>query len=226
MSFMKSRKTKEDLKQGGGSNYISTSGCFPVNIIASFVSKSKNGSESVDFYLNHESQEQVMYGNVRVSNNDESVNEIGAKVFNQLMIVAELDEVSDPIEAELPIGKGGTNTDVSILEDLCDIDVLMRVQMEYAMYNGGVQEKKVIKAFFRASDNASAEEIVNDENFGEQYKKEMKYFDNVTYKDNLDADAIAKWIADGRPKAGGGGGAGASAPAKKPGFSKKRSFGK
>jgi hypothetical protein len=223
---MKSKKSKEDLKQGGGSSYISTSGCFPVNLIASFVSASKNGSESVDFYLTHEAQDQVMYGNVRVSNNDGSANEIGAKVLNQLIIITGLDEVSDPVEAELPIGKGGTNSDVSVLEDLCGIEVLMRVQMEYAIYNGGIQEKKIVKAFFRASDNASAEEIVNDENFGEQYKKEIKYFDNVTYKDDLDAVSIAKWVSDGRPKAGGGGTGSAGKAAAKPSFAKKKSFGK
>lgn len=230
MSFFKASKSKEDVKQGGGSAYISRSGCYPVNIIAPFVSVSKGGSTSIDLFVEHEKQKQVVYGNLRITNNDGSQNKIGAKVFNQLMIIADVDEVSDPIEAELPIGKDGKDTDVSVLEDLADIDVLMRVQMEYSVYQSNVQEKKVIKAFFRASDNASAEEIVNGENFGNQFEKETAYFDNVTYKDGLDAETIAKWIADGRPKGTGGSTSAASgssdAPAKKPAFGKKKAFGK
>lgn len=224
MSFFKKSVSKEDLKQGGGSSYINGSGCYPVNIIAPFVSVSKGGSTSVDLFVDHEDQKQVFYGNLRITNNDGSTNQIGSKVFNQLMIIADLDEVSEPVEAELPIGKESATVDVGVLEDLSDLDVLMRIQMEYSKYQGNIQEKKVIKAFFRAEDKASAEEIVNGENIGSQYEKEVKYFDNVTYKDGLDADTITKWIADGRPK--GTAGNSNSESAKKPSFGKKRAFGK
>lgn len=228
MSFFKASKSKEDVKQSGGSNYISRSGCFPVNIIAPFVSVSKGGSTSIDLFVEHEGQKQVVYGNLRITNNDDSPNQIGSKVFNQLMIVAGVDEVSEPVEAELSIGKEGKDVDVGVLEDLADLDVLMRVQMEYATYQGNIQEKKVIKAFFRADDNASAEEIVNDADFGTQYGKEEKYFENVTYKDGLDEATIAKWVADGRPKgtAGSSGGSTGGATPKAPAFGKKRAFGK
>ncbi len=99
--------------------------------------------------------------------------------------------------------------------------------MEYSVWNSNIQEKKVIKGFFRVEDNASAEEIVNETEAGVQYEKESKYFENVTYKDGLDADAIAAWVAQGRPKgtAGAGGASGGTA-AKKPSFGKKKSFGK
>ena len=231
MSFFKASKSQDDVKQSGGTGYVNGSGCYPVNLIAAFVSVSKGGSTSVDLFVEHEGQKQVVYGNMRVTNNDGTPNKIGAKVFNQLMIIADVDEVSEPIDAELPIGVNGADKDVGVLDDLTDIDILMRIQMEYTTYQGNVQEKKVLKAFFRAGDDASAEEIVNDEGFGTQYQKEAKYFENVTYKDGLDADAIAKWVADGRPKgtAGSGGASassGGSAPAKKPAFGKKRSFGK
>lgn len=229
MSFFQASKKKEDVKQGGNSGYINKSGCYPISLLAPFASSSKGGSTSVDLYLDHESQKQVLYGNLRITNNDGSPNQIGSKVFNQLIIVAGLDEVSEPIEGELPIGKEGKDVPVAILEDLADLDILVRIQMEYSVYQGNIQEKKVIKAFFRAEDNASAEEIVNDANFGTQYEKETAYFDNVTYKDELDADTIAKWVADGRPK-GTAGSAGASSSgntntAAKPTFGKKRSFG-
>ena len=228
MSFFKTSKKKEDVQTSGNSGYITQSGCYPVNVIVPFVSVSKGGSTSVDLFIQHLDQKQVMYGNLRVTNNDGSPNKIGAKVFNQLMIIADLEEVDEPVDAELPIGKDGKDVDVSILEDLADMDVMMRVQMEYSVYNGNIQEKKIIKAFYRAEDNASAEEIVNEESFGTQFDKDSKYFDNVTYKDGLDAELIATWISDGRPKGTGGNSSSAaasSAPAKKPAFGKKKSFG-
>lgn len=223
MSFFKASKSKEDLKQSSGSAYLNTSGCYPVNIIAPFASVSKGGSTSVDLFVEHEGQKQVIYGNLRVTNNDGSPNAIGAKTFNQLMIVADVEEVGEPVDAELPIGKNGADTDVGVLEDLADVDCILRIQMEYSSYNGNIQEKKVIRGFFRAGDNASAEEIVNETEAGVQYEKEVKYFDNITYKDGLDADAIAVWVAAGRPK--GTAGSGGEAP-KKPAFGKKKTFGK
>lgn len=225
MSFMKASKDKKDLAQSSGSDYLNASGCYPVNIIAPFVSVSRGGSTSVDLFVEHKDQPQVIYGNLRVTNNDGAQNDIGAKIFNQLMIIADVEEVSDPVDAELPIGKAGASTDVGVLEDLADVDVILRIQMEYSSYNGNIQEKKVIKGFFRAEDNASAEEIVNETEAGVQYAKETKFFDNVTYKDGLDADAISAWVAAGRPKGTAGGAPGGDAP-KKPAFGKKKTFGK
>ena len=227
MSFFKAKKSAEALKQSSGSGYLNASGCYPVNIIAPFASVSKGGSTSVDMFVEHEGQKQVVYGNLRITNNDGSENEIGAKAFNQLMIIADVEDVGEPIDAELPIGKGGADTDVGVLEDLADLDVILRLQMEYSVWNNNIQEKKVIKGFFRAEDNASAEEIVNETEVGKQFEKETKFFNNITFKDGLDADAIDAWVAAGRPKGtGSGGSAGASGAApKKPAFGKKKSFG-
>lgn len=224
MSFLKSSKSKEDLTTSG-SSYLTKSGCYPVNIIAPFASVSKNGSTTVDLFIEHNGQKQVVYGNLRVTNNDGSTNQIGYKTFNQLMIIADVEEVSDPIDAELPIGKNESNTDVGVLEDLADVDVILRIQMEYSIFNTNIQEKKVIKGFFRAEDNASAEEIVNETEAGVQYEKDSQYFDNITYKDGLDSDTVADWVKAGRPKGTGGNSSGGTAAAKKPSFGKKRSFG-
>mgnify|MGYP000191405512 CR=1 FL=1 len=228
MSFAKSSKKAEDVKQSGGGGYINGSGVYPINIIAPFVSVSNGGSESVDMFLEHSGQKQVLYGNLRTSNNDGTSNKIGAKVFNQLMIIAGLDDCADPIEGELPIGQKGKMKDAAVLEDLCDIDILMRVQMEYSAHNGNIQEKKVIKGFYRAEDNATAEEIVNETEVGKGFEGDQKYVNNITFKDGLTPEAITAWIAAKRPKgtagdaAGSGGGTDKKDP---PAFGKKR-FGK
>ena len=227
MSFAKTSKKAEDVKQSGGSAYINASGVYPVNVIAPFVSVSNGGSESVDLFLEHAGQKQVLYGNLRVSNNDGSSNQIGAKVFNQLMIIAGIDDCADPIEAELPIGQKGKMKDVAVLEDLADIDVLMRVQMEYSAHNGNIQEKKVIKGFYRAEDSATAEEIVNESEVGKGFEGDQKYVDNITFKDGLTPEAIEAWIKAKRPKgtAGDTEGAEEGGSKKAPNFGKKR-FGK
>jgi hypothetical protein len=223
MSFFKSSKKAEDVKQGG-SNHITSSGLYPVVILAPIVSVSKNGSTSIDMYVDHKGQKQVIYGNLRITNNDESENKIGSKIFNQLLIISGKDEITDPIEAELPIGKKEAMKEVAVLEDLADVPVLMRVQMEYSVYKSNIQEKKVIKGFFRESDNASAEEIVNESEVGLAFEKEMKYVDNVTYKDDLTPETIQSWIAGGRKEGlpSGSSAGSSSEPAKKPAFGKRR----
>jgi hypothetical protein len=220
MSFASASKKAEDVKQGG-SNHITSSGFYPITILAPVVNVSKGGSTTVDLYLDHNGQKQIIYGNLRITNNDGSRNDIGAKIFNQLLIISGVDEVADPVETELPIGKKEALKTVAVLEDLCDIDAVMRVQMEYSTYNGQIQEKKVIKAFFRASDNATAEEIVNESDVGAGYAREQKYADNVTYKDGLTPEAVQDWIKGGRK----GGGASAAPAKKAPSFGNKKRFG-
>jgi len=232
MAFAKKSVDKKDLKQGG-SNYISGSGFYPVNIIAPFVTTNDKGSDVVDFFVDHLDQLQVVYGNVRVTNNqkDENgynvANEIGMKIFNQLLVIGDIEEVSDPVESNLPIGKDAKEKTVAVLEDMADMEVIMRVQMEYGFYNNKITEKKVIKAFYRASDNATAEEIVNDEKFGETFEKEQKYAETVTYKDNMTAEGIQEWIDGGRKETGSSASAGSASATntKKPTFGVKRKFG-
>ena len=81
MSFFTAKKDKETLEQKTGSAYINESGCYPVNVIAPFANTSKNGSTAIDFFIEHAGQQQVIYGNLRISNNDGSENTIGTHRF-------------------------------------------------------------------------------------------------------------------------------------------------
>ncbi len=233
MSGFAKRSTKqEDVKQSS-SNYINSSGIYPITIIVPFVDTSEEGSSVVNLYIEHQGQKQSLFGNMRVTNkNDENgdpvTNTIGMRIFNQLLVIADTD-AADPVEAELPIGKKEAMKDVAILEDLQDIEVLIRVQMEYSNWKG-IQEKKVIKGFYRLEDGATAEEIVNDSEVGKGIKADENYVDNITYKDDLTPEDIAAWVAGGRGKGGASSGAAkssSSAASKKakPAFTKKR-FGK
>ena len=226
MSFAKASKKAEDVKQSGGA-FINKSGVYPVNIIAPIVSVSNGGSTTIEMYVDHMKQKQVIYGSLRITNNDGTPNKIGAKVFNQLLIITGKDDVADPIEAELPIGKKEKMKDVSVLEDLADVDVLMRVQMEYGAWDGNITEKKVIKGFYRAEDNATAEEIVNEADFGKGFEADQKYVNNITFKDGITEEQVTAWIAAKRPDgtAGGGGDSGTTSEDKAPAFGTKKRFG-
>jgi hypothetical protein len=220
-TFFKASTDEKDVKPST-SAYINQSGFYPVTILAPLVSVSKNGSTSIDFYLDHEGQKQTIYGNLRITNNDGKPNTIGAKLFNQLLVIAGVDEVSEPVDMELPIGKKETDKTASVLEDLMDIDVLMRIQLSYSVYQGKIQESRNIRSFFRAEDTASAEEVLSGDDVGKGYERDAKYADNVTYEDGLTAESVAAWVAAGRT---GGAGASADTAKKAPSFGARR-FGK
>jgi hypothetical protein len=64
------------------------------------------------------------------------------------------------------------------------------------MWDGKIKKTMRIKNFFRAEDNASAEEIIDGDNskFGTRYAlEEEKYADNVTYKDGLTSEDVEEW---------------------------------
>jgi hypothetical protein len=222
MSFIRAKKDAESIKEDvGGGSYISKSGIYDLLIIAPFISTGSGEVMGVDFYVKYNDKPQVLYGNLKLTNKDGTEN-FGTKIFNKLMIVAGVDEINDPIDGELPIGKDGAQKDVAILEDLTELDVKVRIQMEYSVYNGDIREKTIIKSFY-SLEGASAEEIVNGLETGVQLAKDMVYAENVTYKDGLTAEQITAWIAAKRPKGTAGGGT--TVPTKKPSFGHKKTFG-
>jgi len=217
MSFFKAKKDAESIKEDVGSNYINKSGIYDINIIIPFMGGTAK-SPVVELFIEYNKQKQPLYGNMRLTNNDGSEN-FGAKIFNKLLIIADIEDVAEPIEAELPIGKKGASKDVAVLEDLQDIDCKVRIQMEYSVYKGSIKEKTIIKSFYRA-DGASAEEVVNGTEVGVQLSKDMPYAENITYKDGLTAEQVAEWIKAKRPENTAG--TTEATPTKRPSFGKKK----
>ena len=205
-------------KQSEGGNYINKSGIYDITLLAPIVETNSKGAQSLNFYVDHEDKPQVIYSNLKLHNNDGSEN-FEMEIVMKLLAVAEVDGVADPVEATLPIGPKEADKDVLILEDLTDIALKVRVQMQYSVYNGDIKERKSIKGFYR-KDGASAAEVLNGTEVGIQLGKDEAYANNVTYKDGLTEEDITKWIADNRPK-GAAGGATKSAAATTP----KRRFG-
>jgi len=215
-------------KNEGGSNTINKSGIYDITLKNIIVDINDKSARTLNLFVDNNGTAQVMYGAIKLDNNDGSAN-FQAGLFSKLAVVCGIEDISDPEEAELPIGKGGIAKEVAILPDFQDIELKMRVQMEYSVVPdtdkngkpyataGQISEKKVIKAFYTDS-GASAEEILNETEAGVKLAKDLAYAENVTYKDGLTEEAITAWIAGGRDSG--------TAPASTTKAAPKASFGK
>lgn len=225
MSFFKADKEQAAKQEGG--NYITASGIYDVEIKHVIVDENEQGGIALNFNFDMNGQNQTLWGGMRLMNNNGTEN-FQAETFNKLLVILDLEEIADPEEATLPIGKDGADKDVMVLPDIEDVALKMRVQMEYGKYNGNYTEKKVIKAFYR-EDGASADEIINETEVGVKLAKDEAYASNITYKESKKgagdaptAEEIAEWIAAKRPKGTAGEGSTSSAPAaNKPKFGNK-----
>lgn len=222
MGFFKVSTEQDRVKDSTGGNYITKSGIYEVNLKHVLVNVSPNGSQSIDLNLDYNGQNQTIWGAIRLTNNDGKEN-FEAVNFNKLCIVtghADGEEIADPVEVNLPIGKAGEMKNCLELEQFRDNPVFVRVQMEYQVYNDEIRESKRIKNFFRFTDKATAQEIVNNINIGNQFIEEEKIADNVTYRDDLTEEDIKEWKKNRGKKEKD------TTPSESNSFSKRRTFGK
>lgn len=197
MSTFKLSITKEDVAKGaGGATFIGTSGVYDVSILAVVVDQNENGAVSLGFYVDlGNDNKQMLYGALPMSTYDgKTVLESNQKTFGSLCAIAGVDIETDfaPIEAELPIGKGGAMKEVTIFEEFEDVPVKLWVKQDYYKKNDGtIGDSRIVKGIFRASDNASGDEILNGTEAGVRYEKQSKYFNDVGYKDVTEAEVKA-----------------------------------
>ena len=221
MGFFTVKTDEETVRDysGDGGAYISKSGIYEIVIKSVIVDKTQNGSEFLNLWFEHQGQDQIIFQAMRLTNNDGSAN-LGAKLFNKLCVIADFGEgkeIQDPTPRMLPIGKGGEEKECMVLTEFDDMPVKIRVQFEYRIYEGKIQENKIVRNFFRFTDNATASEIVNNsEEMGKQYEKEAEMADKVTYKDGLTEEDVQQWLKDRR--------SGKKEAEKKPSGTGRRSF--
>jgi hypothetical protein len=123
-------------------------------------------------------------------------------IFNNLAIIAGLDDISEPEEQEHAVGKDNEVKSFMVLDDFTGLEVLVRVQQEYSKYNNEIKSRLTIKGFYRAEDKANAFEIIKGEGFGTQHGKDLAYAEKITYKDGLTAEEVAAWEAQKSGKSG------------------------
>lgn len=203
-------KKQDDIKDtGNGGAFINRSGIYDVTLNYVQVAPTKNKAYQLNFNVNNGGMDQTIYGPILI-NTDGKVNEITQALLNRLCIIAGMDDGQE-IETEtveMPVGKEQKLMEMEIIPELSEVNVKMRVQMEYSLWNNDIQERKAIKAFYR-EDGATAAEAESGENIGKRLAlDEEKYASNVTYRDGLTEEDVKEWI---QSRSNGGKG---SAPAK------------
>lgn len=199
MNILSVNRNKDAVKDGGaGSKFINASGIYPVTIKFASIDVSKSGAKSVNFNIDYNGNSQTIYGPY-ITNKAGDPLEIGlGLVRDRLGVIAGVDGDLTIEEETHAVGKDNKEQEFAVITDFSDLQVQMRIQMEYSKYNGNISEKKVIKNFFR-EDGASAEEILAIEN-GEEaeigkrlaYETE-KFATNITYRDDLTESDVSKF---------------------------------
>ena len=200
MAFFKVNTSNDKIRDAGDGSYIRTSGIYEFVINKLFVTESSTGSQGVSLFINYDGQDQTLYNAFRLTNADGTEN-FGTNQMNKLCVIAGLkdgEEIPDPVPAMLPIGKGGAEKEVMVVEYFDNLPVKARVQFSYHMYEGKVQEQKSIRNFFRVEDNATASEIINGTDLGKQYEQELEYADKVQYLDGLTKEDVEQALKDRR----------------------------
>ena len=211
---LKINTSAEAVKESSGSNYISTSGIYPVTIKFASVDVSKNGAESVNFNIEYKGNSQTIYGPYVTSKAGDPL-EIGLKLINKLGIVAGMtgDDSLTIEQEEHIVGKDNKQMTFDVIQEFSDLECYIRIQEEYSKTDKGDIRKALVPRTFYRHDKATAEEIVNGTEVGVQMTKDEAYASNVTYKDGLTAEDVAAWAE--AKKTGG------STPAPKPTAAKK-----
>ena len=196
--FIKANKSIDAVKPDtGGASYIAKSGIYPVTLkIVSVDAASDSDRVALNFNVEDEHGNETTFYGLGLYNKDGSEN-FGMKVFNQLLVISGLDGVDEPEEQVHKLGKEGKETTLQVLTEFEDFECMIRVQEEYSKWNGDIKKRMNIRSFYRA-DGASAEECVLEENgeaveIGTQLEKDKPYAENVTYRDNLDAEQVQAW---------------------------------
>ncbi len=179
----------------GVSKYINKGGMYPLTLKKVVVNTSASGSTSLDFLVECNEQEQPIFTAIRLTNKDGKAN-FQAALFDKLMVIAGIDTVDDPVEHTFAWGKNSNAEARPVLEDFIDAEVIAHIRMEYSVWNDKIQEKKVIKNFFRTSDNATASEIINNsDSVGKQYQKELEDCEKPIFRNGLTEEDVKKWKA-------------------------------
>ncbi len=194
--------TEEDVaKVGGGNTFIGTSGVYETKILAVVVDENENGATSLGFLVElGEGHTQMLYGALPLATFDNKTKlDANIKTFGALCMLADVPVATKfkPVEATLPIGKGGADKDVYVLDEFNDVEVKMWIKQEYFRKGDGtIGDKRLVKRFYRIEDDADASEINNTEAIGTRFQKDSKYHEEVAYKDVTEADVKA--MIDGK----------------------------
>jgi len=225
------RKTEEVKDFEGTSNtYLTKSGMYEDVIIKALIyDEADNGGAVVNLFVENDGKAQMVYGDIRVYNKGGKDNAIGQSMLNELLVILDIEDLGEPVEAELPIGKAGGMKDCLVFESVEDLPISIKILNKYDTWKGNITEKSTVNKFYRQDDKATAAEIISMDAGGEdaveagtKFNKDLEYAENVKYDGGTSPQSIDAWIKAKRPK-GTAGNATSSTTTAKPSFKKPKS---
>lgn len=189
---------KEALQAFPESNFISKSGVYDVTIKFASLAVTTNGAESVNFNVDFNGSEQTIYGPY-ITSKDGNVIEVGARLINNLAVIAGMQEgdTYNIEEEDHVVGKDKKSQSFNVITNFSGLPVKVQVQESYGINPNTKQIRKslVLKNFF-STEGASAAELISGKDAGKQLGIVLeKYASNVTYEDGLTAEDVEKWKA-------------------------------
>jgi len=206
MAFFNTNFNAEANKDFGESKFITEGGVYDVTIKHAIVSGSNSSNATaIDFIVDYKGGENSLYGlwitnkdgNRFYKDKDGRDRELpGSAIFNGLLVVSDIKELSDPVNRAIKNSWSGKVEDKPVLADLDGLEVKVGVRVKYSRYNGEIKRTRDIVKFYRSDDGATAGEITaNSNKIGNQMSKDMEYFKKPIIQDGITEQEIAEYEA-------------------------------
>lgn len=189
MAFL-SVNTEKASQAEGGSDYVTKSGIYNLTLKYGAVENTVNGAVSINYFFDKVNS----YGNVLISKTGTPT--FGYDILERLAVILGEEELSDPEETTVKFSK--TSKDYACIPELTDVPVKAWIQFKYSVYNDKIQEKVVVKRFYRQADGASGSEIAEtleggNPEIGVRLAKDLEVCEETHYEDGVTAEAVEAW---------------------------------
>lgn len=192
MSFSFNVNTSaEAVKDSGGRGIISESGYYLVKVVNAWVTTNDKGARSVNLKINCDGVEQYLFNAFRLDKNDGKP-AFGHDMFNKFTIVCGFSSLESE-EKSIKIGQESKT--VTSLSDFEDVEVMLKLVASYSYYNDKVYKEMAIREVFRASDNATAQEIVNKDEHPDKLGSKFNESKDTQPKDILGKGVTEEMVA-------------------------------
>ncbi len=199
MAFLKvNTEEVAQMKEGAG-GFISESGIYDLTIKNASVQTSQNGSTEVVFGFEDSNGNGITVYGTRITKNDGTPS-FGMDVLKSLMIIAGLDTLSDPVDREVKIGD--KTITLNVLEDLDGVEVKVRLQREFRIWNNNITDGAFKVRKFYSLEGLSGTEIAAGKTEATQLEKDSKYADKDKLKDGITQEEADAFLASKSKKGG------------------------
>lgn len=178
---------------GGAGLAINKSGLYNIQIIKAYVKlKEGTSAKTLNLRVKVEGSEgqQVLF--IRQTNKDGKEN-FEKILLDKLLVVCGIEEVKRLIPTRF------TYKDKEYMEDciqeLENKKVIVQIKQEFDQWEGKINERFVVKNFFRVDDKATAVEIVEQKDFGKKYESlDDEYVNATVYKNGVTAQQAKAYL--------------------------------